>query len=242
MSSREAHAKLRAYFKANPSDTSGEWWLAADAMSFREAIVDQLAGGGLPLTDADRAFLGRWLRALDGSTWKRIADKLDCHFWIVGAALGSKRAAEADAAAGENHELPLVRQHHNVEELEAMAASSEALLRYYSTLETSDESLVRAVTQIVEDRRRALAPWRFLEEVLPNYVVPAFHFSSKEEDRERCLFMQRLSIEMVDLFDTPNDLVVAAITALMYNDPSVSVRAVEKQRSYVIENTTPKKS
>jgi hypothetical protein len=136
MSGREAHAQLRAYFKANPSDTSGEWWLAADAMNFREAIAGQLAGGGRPLTDADRGVLGRWLKALDDSTWKRIADKLDCHFWIVAAALNSKHAAELDAEAGENHKLVLARQYLNAEVLETLAASAEAMLRFYDGLTT----------------------------------------------------------------------------------------------------------
>jgi hypothetical protein len=139
MSSREAHAKLRAYFKANPSDTSGEWWLAADAMNFREAIAGQLAGGGRPLTDADRGVLGRWLKALDDSTWKRIADKLDCHFWIVAAALNSKHAAELDAEAGENHKLVLARQYLNAEVLETRRAGSPIASSFPSTTPAGTE-------------------------------------------------------------------------------------------------------
>jgi hypothetical protein len=98
----------------------------------------------------------------------------------------------------------------------------------------SEEATASAVARIRELQKQRAQHRVLVEQVLPA-VVPTLHVSQKLQDRERCLFMQRLSIEMIEWFDGPNDLVVAAITTLMYQI-QVSTKAVEKQRGYVISS------
>src|ERR1700722_4838753 len=225
MSRSDTRDQLRAHFEENPSEAGADW-LRHNAMDFREAITELLAGGGSRLTDSDRGFLQRWADALDSSTWKRIARKICGHFWLVLVSIDEKRAAEADAPTEEDHRLSVIRKNHWQTE-ESMAAAQALLL----APDLSEEATASAVARIRELQKQRAQHRVLVEQVLPA-VVPTLHVSQKLQDRERCLFMQRLSIEMIEWFDGPNDLVVAAITTLMYQI-QVSTKAVEKQRGYV---------
>jgi hypothetical protein len=205
-------------------------------------------------TEPEKVFLRRWTKNIVDRplVWKRIEKKITDPFWLVEKAIQSWRIAQLDHAHGED--AMLRGDPEFVKEVADLAEAATKLFYHYKRTQEQIadirragigadhqrvEELVKASALLMEDQD---VRFYLISTVDPQPLVHTVHVGNQGADRERRMFVQRMSLAMKDKWDEWHDAAVAEITSLVY--PKVKkvkdlVKAVTKQRNKLFESTTP---
>jgi hypothetical protein len=215
-------------------------------------------GIDLSYSDFEKEFLRRWANALKTKPeWKDRnghVSKITKPLALVSRAIKARRWAVKDNVNGEDSFLRRNPEHEReARDLAEMATKLAAHYRWQAEtlaqvddLETNEADAARQSHEmakwsalIMDDckkRHAQIAAAYALTE--PKPLFRQVYVSNKPADRERMLFMQRMSAAMMATEGDWNDVVVAAITSVMY-EVSVSEKSVTKQREQMSKATTP---
>jgi hypothetical protein len=198
----------------------------------------------------EKEFLRRWKVALDGGEWKdHHVGKITKPLALVSRAIKAYRLAVKDNAHGEDSVLrgepeDMKEAHDLAEMATTLAAHYRRQVEMLPPIDDldPDEKEVQRKSQLPI---RELAKWStlmmedcdircFIMAYEPRPLFQPVHVGNRTAARERMLFMQRMSAAMIATEGEYNDVVVAAITVLMYPKQTKRLKeleqAVAKQR------------
>jgi hypothetical protein len=222
--------------------------------AFKDAIAERLAEDdrGIfpdPCSEPEKEFLRRWADALKKSAWGRIAKRVeDEESDIIKAAIWSLRSAKQDDKI--NEDIRAAQNRAKRDKLLRLACMADELATFYEHVDIFSGALTLKrefgpfkplefgtyLKTLVELHRREADT---LRKCAPTFeLTPSVKVSQKTEGREQRLFMQRMSLTMMERFGAWHDLAVAEITSLAYPKAKVSEQAVVKQREKSLRNAT----
>jgi hypothetical protein len=207
-----------------------------------EVIAKTLAGENgdwyVWCREPDKQFLVRWAEAIvkEPMFWKRVAKTVPDSEWLVGRAMFLREVAEEDAKCGADSYQHLGPAHHKrLSELADMAATLADHYKPFADyckqkgLATPRLEWIKGISFIEADLRER-ADWA------ASHTQPLIHpvyVSQKSE--ERLLFMQRMSVTMMDKLGDWNDPIVAAIASVVYHQAAES----DDRKHYPVSCTEP---